>query len=893
MHDPLTLAEQFSRYARQVLSRHNALRDELNLAVQNPCNRASMQTWLAQHPASDENSLKTVLRQLRERAMVWIMARDLAHPGDSLAEVVDSVSSLAELCVQHAYQHLYAQLTAIHGIPRARDSGIAQQLIIIGMGKLGGGELNVSSDIDLIFVYPDEGETDGPKPLSNHEFFTRLGRKLIPAISEHTGDGFVFRVDMRLRPYGDAGPLVSSFAMLEEYFITQGREWERYAWVKAKPLTGERHDELQAIVRPFVYRKYLDFGAFASMRDLHAQIRREVARRDLADNIKLGPGGIREVEFIGQVFQLIRGGKLPQLQLRSTRATLPLLAQYGWLTEQAVAELTAAYTFLRDLEHRLQYLEDKQTQNLTQNPKDQLAIARNMGFADWNAFMQALDQHRQKVARHFEQVFAAPQSDQAQHPLSAVWPDGLQDNDTDLLQQAGFHDPARIREQLSTLAGSSRYKSLPASNKQRFDALMPPLLEMAGKQGNPDITLERILRLMETIARRESYLALMLEYPQTLRQVVQLMGASQWAADYLATHPILLDELLDTRLLYAAPDWPALQAELDQQLQLLAGDTERQMDALRHFKHAQTFHLLSQDLAGLLPLETLSDQLSALADTLLEVTLKHCWLQLKTRHCDIPRFAIVGYGKLGGKELGYASDLDIIFLYDDEHDQAQDNYARLAQRLNTWLNSLTAAGQLYETDLRLRPDGAAGLLVSNLEAFEHYQQHNAWTWEHQALTRARYVAGNREIGERFEQIRNRILCQPRDTAKLRSEVLAMRQKMHDGHPNNSSQFDLKHDSGGIIDVEFMVQYLVLAHAATYPELSANIGNLALLKRAGNIGLIPVNQAADCAAAYREYRRRQHQLRLQGERYARITAAEMATHIQAVTLLWSTVFGNGD
>ncbi len=886
MPTPLDIAVQFSHYSRNLLAKAPQLRDELAAAIPLPCTREAMEAWLQSAPMNDENDLKQRLRQLRERAMVWIMARDLAGLAD-LDEVVTSVSALAEVAVATAYRRLYAQLCAQYGTPRAA-SGEAQQLIVIGMGKLGGGELNVSSDIDLIFVYPEDGQTDGNSTLSNHEFFTRLGRKLIAAISEHTGDGFVFRVDMRLRPYGDSGPLVSSFAMLEDYFITQGREWERYAWVKAKPLTGERHNELDRLIKPFVYRKYLDFGAFASMRDLHAQIRREVARRELADNIKLGPGGIREAEFIGQVFQLVRGGKLPQLQVRSTRAVLPMLARQGWLPQTAVDELLAAYTFLRNLEHRLQYLDDQQTQNLTRNPDDLAAIAHNMGFADSAAFLHELDRQRQHVTRHFEQVFISPQSDQTQHPLHALWPEGLHDG-VQKLTELGFADPQQACEHLQALANSGRYRGLPAANRQRFDALMPPLLEMTARQAKPDQTLERLLRLMEAIARRGSYLALLLEYPQTLQQLVRIMSASRWAAEYLTLHPILLDELLDARILYATPDWPALQTELDQLLQQLGDDTERQMDALRHFKSAQTFHLLAQDLAGLLPLEKLSDHLSALADVLLAVTLRHCWQQLKSRHRDAPAFAIIGYGKLGGKELGYASDLDIIFLFQDDDERAAEIYARLAQRLNGWLTSLTSAGQLYETDLRLRPNGAAGLLVSTVEAFDAYQEKEAWTWEHQALTRARFVAGMPEIGQRFEAIRRHILCKQRVPSTLQRDVLAMRQKMLDAHPNASGQFDLKHDRGGIIDVEFMVQYLVLAHAARHPELTGNIGNIALLLLAGKLALIPPELASRCADAYRSYRQRQHQLRLQGDRYARIAQTEIADHIKSVTNLWCYLF----
>ncbi len=873
----------YSRYAQRVLSAEPNLRIALETERHRPYSRDEMQAFLDQHALNQTGDLNRALRALRKRVMLRLIARDLSGSAD-LTEVMRTITDLAEVALTTALQWLDAELRLSWGTPIGEESGTAQSLIVVAMGKLGGEELNVSSDIDLIYIYPEDGHTDHSTPRSNHEYFSRLGQKLSATLSEMTAEGYVFRVDLRLRPYGESGPLVSSFAMLEQYFITQGREWERYAWIKARALTGDA-EGLRQRMRPFVYRKYLDFGAIASMRELHAQVRREVLRRDLADNIKLGPGGIREIEFLAQVFQLIRGGKEAALQARPTRAVLDLLGARQLLLATTVSELQNAYAFLRRLEHRLQYLDDAQTQTLPSNEADRTLVAHAMGHADWTALLQELNQHRTAVDRHFQDIFAA----------SADLPDAASAWNLEgeaavaALYLLAYDPPEQAAHQLQALKQSRRYASLPATSRSRLDALMPRVINEAAQHDNPLPTLARMLALLEAISQRESYLALLAEYPETLNHVARLCAASPWAADYLKQHPILLDELLDRRTLLQGGDWPSLTQNLRRDLEDFPG-TERQMDTLRHFKHAQTFHLLAQDLEGLLPLETLSDELSALAETLLREVLRLAWDTLTRKHRAAPKFAIIAYGKLGGKELGYASDLDMVMLYDDEDPAAPENYARLAQRINTWLTTLTPAGVLYETDLRLRPDGAAGLLVSSLAAFESYQREKAWIWEHQALTRARFLAGDAELGKAFEATRRSIICMRRDPKKLAAEVLAMRQKMRDAHPNNSDSFDLKHDPGGIIDVEFIVQYLVLAHAADYPGLADNVGNLALLKRAGELQLITKEDAETVRDAYREFRIQQHRVRMQGEQRARIAGEDAAGHRENVLRVWRKVFG---
>lgn len=883
----LVRATRFSHYARRLIESEPSL--ALDAGLDRAFTADEMWATLAAHPASDEERLWEALRLLRRRTMLRLIARDLGGLAP-LAEVLQTTTMLAEVTIEHALGHLDQWLAARHGHPVGAASGARQQLHVVGMGKLGGGELNVSSDIDLVFVYPEEGETDGSVPVANHEYFSRLGRRLIAALSEITAGGSVFRVDMRLRPYGDGSPLVASFDMLENYFVTQGRDWERYAWIKARTITGDRGAELAELVRPFVYRRHLDYHAFASLRELHRQIRREVERRDIANNIKLGRGGIREIEFVVQVFQLIRGGRESALRTQPTLCVLPLLAARNLLPASAVRELEEAYTFLRNLEHRLQYLDDQQTHIFPSSASDCALIAEAMGLSDTAALITCLETHRARVAGVFDGIFAPTPG--SEHALAHVWQESADaEKRLQTLGELGYRHPKDIERRLRDMRGGSRYREMSASSQSQLDRLIPLTVEAAAAERNPDTTLERMLDLFESVSRRSAYLALLEEYPQALTRLAAMMSASPWVAQYLTQHPILLDELLDTRALYAAPDWPASITFLQAQLADAEDDTEKQMDVLRHFKHAQTMRLIAQDLAELLPIEILADHLSDLACVLLEEVLKITWPTVRNVHRPDPRFAVIGYGKLGGKELGYASDLDIVFLYDDAAPEAPEVYARYAQRVNVWLTSATPAGVLYETDLRLRPDGAGGLLVSPLESFREYQTKHAWIWEHQALTRARFVAGDKAIGREFEALRVDVLRQRRDLEKLRSEVLAMRQKLLDGHPNRTSLFDLKHDRGGLIDVEFVVQYLVLGHAHQHPELTGNIGNLALLKLAAHLGLVEEQRAQAAHAAYRRFRQLQHSVRLQGERYARVEPDAVANERRSVELLWADVFGN--
>ncbi len=900
-----------SRYARQILETDQSLLNWLQENHTTPCSRTEMQVLLQQNvpppqpsPASEggsnrvatatglfvsETELARAVRRLRKQVMIKLILRDLNGLAD-LNEVMQTMTALAEICVQHAQTCLMQTLQQQFGSPIGELSGTGQELLIVGMGKLGGEELNVSSDIDLIFVYPEDGQTNGPQSLSNHEFFTRLGRRLITLINELTADGYVFRVDMRLRPYGDSGALVTSFAALEEYLVSQGREWERYAWIKARvvaPAENLQSTVLMQLVQPFVFRKYLDFGAIDSMRKLHAQIRQEVQRRDRLNNIKLGPGGIREIEFTAQVFQLIRGGQDARLRLLPTRRILQVLAANGQLGTQVVADLDAAYVFLRNLEHRLQYLDDQQTQELPEKAEDQQIIADVMNYDNYMDFLKELDRHRTLVSQQFEQIFGTQTEVQSDAHL---WREEITADELhSLLDKLSYRTATDSAQRLMQLRDSSRYRQLPELSKQRLDKLIPQFITLSAQHDNPDATLSRLLTLLESISRRAAYLAFLAEYPQALQRLTALIAASSWASEYLTLHPALLDELLDAREMYQPPEWQQIDLNLQARLDDCAGDPEQQLDVLHHAQQEQIFYLLAMDLQGLLPLEKLSDHLSDLANLLLRHVLRLSWATARKRHCEVPSFAIIAYGKLGGRELGYASDLDLIFLYDDDHPDAQENYARLAQRINTMLSSYTSSGRLYETDLRLRPNGASGLLVSSIAAFAVYQQKEAWVWEHQALTRARFSAGDAQVGAAFERIRQQVLCQPRDLATLRKEILDMRQKMHDGHPNDSGLFDIKHDSGGMVDIEFIVQYLVLAYAHLYPQLTANAGNLALLRLAGEFGLIPVELTEQTRTLYRQLRQTQHRMRLNNMTPCRIAQGEIET--ASCKALWVKLFGD--
>ncbi len=859
----------------------------------------------------NENQLGEILRRYRRREMVRIAWRDLAGHAD-LQQTIADLSSLADACIDGALEHLYRWHCELWGTPHSIDDE-PQQMVVIGMGKLGARELNFSSDVDLIFSYPENGETRGGRGATNQEFFIKLGQALIRSLDAATAHGFVFRVDMRLRPFGESSALAVSFDRMEAYYQTHGREWERYAMIKARVVAGDREAgaELLARLKPFVYRKYVDFGAFESLREMKAMIAREVQRKGMADNIKLGAGGIREVEFIGQAFQLIRGGREPTLQIRPILPVLQRLRSLGQLPEFVVDELSDAYTFLRNSEHRLQEFAEQQTHKLPGDDLGRQRLAFGMGFADWERYEAALIEQRRRVHEHFEQVFAAPQTDHAEsdeRDLRGLWLGDLDDSvSLATLQQIGFEDTAEAYRLLQAQHRSRSYLNMSAQGRNRMDQLMPLMLGAVGATDDPDQTLKRVLQLVEGIGRRSAYIALLVENPMAMSQLVRLCAASPWIAVQLGRNPHLLDELLDPRTLYAPPSREEIVSEVRARLAHLdTEDMEGQMDVLRRIKQAAVLRVAAADIVGAVPLMVVSDHLSELAEVMVEAAFDLAWKHLTLRHgrpsCSDSRvcdsgFAVIAYGKLGGIELSYGSDLDVVFLHSEESGSSTDGakpvengvfYARLAQRMIHILNTPTPAGILYEIDTRLRPSGASGLLVSNVDAFADYQRQHAWTWEHQALVRARLICGDAGIADAFSAIRAEIISQPREVETLRGEVREMREKMRSQLSKaEAGKFDLKQDPGGIADIEFMVQYGVLAWAHEHPRLLQFSDNIRLLELFAGCGLMAEADSKLLCDAYRVFRSQVHRLTLQ-EQKAVVTEDQFSGEREAVLRLWRSL-----
>ncbi len=859
-----------------------------------------------------EQDFCSALRIARQKTMMYLGVRDLTDQA-TLCEVMQGMSDMAEIALAYASDYAKQQMQNDYGLPYYPD-GSEMNIWIIGMGKLGACELNVSSDIDLIFIYDVDGQTTGgEKSLSHHEWFSRLGKRIIKYLSEITAQGFVFRVDMRLRPNGDSGPLVCSLDMLEEYFLVQGREWERYAWIKARlvyPLGIHQQNSfppsLNSLVRSFVYRRYLDYGIIDSIRKLHSQIRHEANLRshqfpDRSADVKLGKGGIREIEFLAQMFQLIRGGQEPILRSRSTLDVLNNLVILKLMDDTSVLSLQEAYYFFRKLEHRLQWRSDAQIHYLPTDPAAILRVSNSMGFEHASEFHHHLLAHQEFVANAFAQAFVL---------------DG-QSHGSSLKAELGHLSMyPEFSKRLEAMQQTKRYVLATEVTKENIECILLYILDRQPPVAEK--TLLKVINFLESIFRRSSYISLLKEYPMALDRVIHLLESSAWGADYVIAHPHLLDELIQTQTEYTPEQDPNqywsewakhLRLKLDEVSQEDGGQ-ELMWNLLRDMHHAEIFRTLLADLGigaqGRLAVELISDRLSCMADIIIQETLTRIWQSMMlSKHLEIDftqsGFGVIAYGKLGGKELGYGSDLDLVFIFDDTQVQKPSHemvelFMNLARRLISWLTTATSSGVLFDIDTRLRPNGVAGLMVSSLSAYEAYQRregvNTAWVWEHQALTRARFCAGDHRIGKRFEEIRSEVLSLYRDPKSLRQEILAMREKLHAGHPNRSDHFDLKHDSGGMVDIEFMTQYLVLAWAYRYPSLVANVGNIALLGVAARVGLIDTSLSDRVAQAYRDLRKRQHELRLEGKQIARVGPNEITEPIQlardAVRELWQEV-----
>ncbi|MDE9516330.1 bifunctional [glutamate--ammonia ligase]-adenylyl-L-tyrosine phosphorylase/[glutamate--ammonia-ligase] adenylyltransferase [Xenorhabdus bovienii] len=879
-----------SDFVAENLLLHPTWLDEIRQNPPQPEEGQHYPDWLNQalSVASDENSLMRILRLFRHRMLVriaWLQALQ----GSTTEQILQQLSMLAEVLIVAARDRLYLRCCQDWGTPTNHE-GVAQPLLILGMGKLGGGELNFSSDIDLIFAYPENGVTQGGRrEMDNSQFFTRLGQKLIKVLDQQTVDGFVYRVDMRLRPFGDSGPLVFSFSALEDYYQEQGRDWERYALVKARILGYDEQvycQELRQMLRPFIFRRYIDFSVIQSLRNMKGMIEREVRRRGLKDNIKLGAGGIREIEFITQVFQLIRGGREPSLQSRSLLLTLKAIEVLALLTPEQVRELEESYLFLRRLENLLQSIRDQQTQTLPESTLDRARLSWGMGFADWDGLL-AETEHRMHAVRSIFRQLIGDETDEnveeASHvPFKSVWQEAL--NRGELMTLVPHLDEANAQKMLDVIAlfrHDVSKRTIGPRGRDVLDRLMPRLLAKIGVREDTNTVLERMVPLLLSIVSRTTYLELMLESEQVMIHVIRLCAASPMIASQLTLHPLLLDELLDPKSLYEPLPLEAYRDELYQYLlRIPENDEEQLLEALRQFKQAQLLRIAAEDIAGVLPVMKVSDHLTYLAEAIIGTVVQQAWNQMVKRygapaHLSQQQglgFAIIGYGKLGGWELGYGSDLDLVFLLDCPMDVVTDGeraidarqfYLRLAQRIIHLFSTRTASGVLYDVDARLRPSGESGMLVSTLDAFDDYQKHEAWTWEHQALIRARMVFGDEKMRGDFERIRRETLCRPRDPDLLCQQVREMREKMHrhlGSHQHD--QFDIKADPGGITDIEFIAQYQVLRYAPENSKLTRWSDNVRIFELMANYNIMDEQEAMALTQAYITMRDELHHLALQ-------------------------------
>ena len=869
--------------------------------------------------AGDDASFMDALRRARRRHLVRIAWRDLAQWGD-IDTVLRELSLLAETCIDAACRYAGAQLAARHGAPQSAD-GAPLSLLVLGMGKLGGGELNFSSDIDLVFLFPAHGETQGARPLEHEEYFARLGKKVAQLLGSVTAEGFVYRVDLRLRPFGESGPVAVSYDAFEDYLQQHGRDWERYAYVKARPVSGGAgFEELyRHVLRPFVYRRYLDFSVFESLREMKDLIAREVARRELQDNVKLGPGGIREIEFIVQAFQLIRGGGNPRLQTRSLLEALPLLAGQKLMSAEAVAELAESYRFLRRVENRLQEWNDEQTHDLPTDERARRRLALAMRHDDWPSLQAEIARHRGRVGAHFRRTVFAPAQPEPGEELNAELARVLDDDFDDarrrrLLESLGMAAPEAVLARLQLLRESAYFRRLDEVGRRRLLTLLPRLLRAIAGSANEDEALGRVLHVIERIGGRTVYLALLNENGTARSRFIELCAHSRFLTEQIAAFPLLLDELLDERLFLATPTRAELAEELRSRMEGAGSeDPEHQVELLRQFQRAAMFRVAVPDLTGRLPLMKVSDRLTDIAELIVAEALALSWAQIVARHgapmCGPDEGAlracgmiVVAYGKFGGFELGYGSDLDLVFLHDSAGEVQRTSgpavvensvfYLRLVQRLVHLLTVHSSAGRLYEVDTRLRPSGKGGLLVQSIDGFADYQRSEAWTWEHQSLLRARAVAGEPGLRARFEQLRVDLLRTAVRRESLREDVRAMRERMRNELSKaGPGQFDLKQDAGGITDIEFLAQYWALRWADRYPELVTFPDNIRQLESCASADLVPQATVDVLTDAYRLYRQRMHHLSLEAAGNV-VPAGEFAATRAGIESIWRATMEAG-
>ncbi len=889
---------QHSRFAQRIRRRFEAELSLLPTGTPGPAHLHAVYDALKSRGQDCASALRITRALVLERLLS--LDCDAQAP---MTEITSAMTHLAEFALNRALDEVLSTLDQAHGAPMTLQ-GQRAQMWVIGMGKLGARELNVSSDIDLIYVYDEDGDSAGDSQgrgrLSNQEYFAKAVRGIYTLVGDTTEYGFVFRVDLALRPNGNSGPVAVSLDALEEYLHVQGREWERFAWLKSRVVAPHASvadgsaRALAKVVMPFVFRRYLDYSVFDSLRLLHRQIRDHAAKRsagrpERANDVKLSRGGIREIEFIVQLLQVVRGGQFPELRTRATLNALPRLVKSGLMQAVTAQALAQAYIFLRQVEHRIQYLDDQQTHVLPTQDQDLSWIAATLNIDSVPHLLNQLDAHRELVAQEFDKLLGGAEPEckgcQGNKAPTATVID-------DLLPQLGD----LYRQRLESWREHPRVLALRDEARARLMRLLTRTAQWVREDRVTEAAAVGLVDWMEPLLRRESYLALLLERPNVHERLLRLLGAARWPARYLLLHPGVIDELAAYNMLQERFDADAFVNELEHRRAALrnAGedDDEALLNLLRRAHHAEVFRTLARDIEGALTVEQVADDLSALADTVLGVTTRWCWQRLKKAHRDQPRFCIIAYGKLGGKELGYGSDLDLVFVFDDDDDRAPEIYATLVRKLINWLTVKTGDGDLYEIDTALRPNGNAGLLITSFSAYADYQQQRgsnaAWTWEHQAMTRARCVLGDTDLRERFDAVRTAVITAERQTDALRDEISAMRDRVGQSHPDRPGVFDIKYSHGGMMDAEFVMQFLVLSKSRSYPELLANAGNIALLERAETLGLLPHGVGHAAATAYRTMRQLQHHARLD-EVPAEVSVAELTAERSAVLTLWDSVF----
>ena len=891
-----------SRFAQRVRRRYAELLPLLQPGLPDRVAMQSLNDALRARGMDLASAMRATRQMVLERLLVLDCEQDCG-----LASVTASMTTLAEWSLDLAFAESQRTLQETHGQPLGPDGEVAQ-MCIVGMGKLGARELNVSSDIDLIYVYDQDGETSGSAEgrgrISNQEFFAKQVRAIYALVGDSTDHGFVFRVDLALRPNGNSGPAAVSLAALEEYFQVQGREWERFAWLKSRviapgsAIADTCAQNLRGVVLPFVFRRYLDYNVFDALRILHRQIREHAAKRsaghpERGNDVKLSRGGIREIEFTVQLLQVVRGGQFPELRTRPTLSALQRVAQAGLMPQSAADNLALAYVFLRQVEHRIQYLDDQQTHVLPTVDVDLLWIAQSMGCADTRSFLAQLDGHRECVAHEFDSLLggAQPECKGCNGKSKPVAPDA---SDFEVLLNAA---QGKFRERLTSWQTHPRVLALREESRNRLGRLILRTAQWVSEGRVSEDAAVRLSDWIEPLLRRESYLAMLLERPNVHERLLHMLGAAKWPARYLLQHPGVIDELAGSQLLDERFDAAEFEGEMERRRAALQSsredDDEALLNLLRRAHHAEVFRTLARDVEGRITVEQVADDLSALAESMLRTTTRWCWERLKNRHRPDHRLGIIAYGKLGGKELGYGSDLDIVFVFDDEDERAFEVYGALIRKLINWLIFFFFDWEMYEIYTALRPNGNSGLLVTRFEAYADYQQqrgsNTAWTWEHQAMTRARCVLGDAALQQRFDAVREAVIGTAREEGGLRKEIMEMRAKVSLARPVKGGRFDVKHSPGGMVDIEFVVQFLVLSQSAHHPELRANAGNIALLQRAQACGLLPAPVGDNAALAYRTLRQIQHRARL-NEEPTQVDMEQAQFEREAGLALWAAVFG---